>query len=75
MRYQVKCIIIVLLLLKISIYTVLYVLHKNPFFKKIFVRKSMRKVNEQQMKFGEVDSATVEFDLRSRDEIPKLLMG
>ena len=35
----------------------------------------MRKVKEQQMKFGEVDIATIEFDLRSRDEIPKLLMG
>ena len=39
------------------------------------MRKNMRKVKEQQMKFGEVDIATVEFDLRSRDEIPKLLMG
>ena len=28
----------------------------------------MRKVKEQQMKFGEVDITTVEFDLRSRDE-------
>lgn len=27
------------------------------------------------MKFGEVDIATIEFNLRSRDEIPKLLMG
>jgi len=35
----------------------------------------MRKVKEQQMKFGEVNIATIEFDLRSRDEIPKLLMG
>ena len=35
----------------------------------------MRKVKEQQMKFGEVDIATIEFDQRSRDEIPKLLMG
>ena len=35
----------------------------------------MRKAIEQQMKFGEVDIATVEFDLRSRDEIPHLLMG
>ena len=35
----------------------------------------MRKVKEQQMKFGEVDIATIEFDLRSRDEIPKLLKG
>jgi len=32
----------------------------------------MRKVKEQQMKFGEVDIATIEFDLRSRDEIPIL---
>ena len=54
---------------------VLKVLHKNPHFFKIFVRKNMRKVKEQQMKFGEVDIATIEFDLRSRDEIPKLLMG
>ena len=35
----------------------------------------MGKVKEQQMKFGEVDIATIEFDIRSRDEIPKLLMG
>ncbi len=35
----------------------------------------MRKVKEQQMKFGEVDIATVEFDLRFRYEIPKLLSG
>ena len=54
---------------------VLKVLHKRNHFLKIFVRKNMRKVKEQQMKFGEVDIATIEFDLRSRDEIPKLLMG
>ena len=35
----------------------------------------MRKVIESQMKFGEVDISKIEFDLRSRDEIPKLLMG
>ena len=35
----------------------------------------MRKVIEMQMKFGEVDIAKIKFDLRSRDEIPKLLMG
>ena len=35
----------------------------------------MRKVMESQMKFGEVDISKIEFDLRSRDEIPKLLMG
>ena len=33
----------------------------------------MRKVID--MKFGEVDIATIKFDARSRDEIPKLLMG
>ena len=35
----------------------------------------MRKVIEIQMKFGEVDISKIEFDPRSRDEIPKLLMG
>ena len=48
---------------------------QKSYFVKIFVRKNMRKVKEQQMKFGEIDIATIEFDLRSRDEIPKLLMG
>jgi len=35
----------------------------------------MRKVIEQQMKIGEVAISAIEFDLRSRDEIPKILMG
>lgn len=35
----------------------------------------MRKVKEMQMKIGEVTIADIAFDLRSRDEIPKLLMG
>ena len=35
----------------------------------------MRKVKESQMKLGEVDISAIEFDMRSRDEIPKLLMG
>jgi transposase, IS5 family len=35
----------------------------------------MRKVIDMQMKFGEVDIARIKFDPRSRDEIPKLLMG
>lgn len=35
----------------------------------------MRKVINIQMKFGEVDISKIEFDLQSRDEIPKLLMG
>jgi hypothetical protein len=35
----------------------------------------MRKVKEMQMKLGEVNIADISFDLRSRDEIPQLLMG
>ena len=35
----------------------------------------MRKLIDMQMKIGEVDISKIEFDLRSRDEIPKLLMG
>ncbi len=35
----------------------------------------MRKAFDSQMKLGEVDIAGIQFDLRSRDEIPKLLMG
>jgi len=35
----------------------------------------MRKAIDIQMKFGEVDISKIEFDPRSRDEIPKLLMG
>jgi len=35
----------------------------------------MRKVIELQMEFWKKDIASIEFDLQSRDEIPKLLMG
>lgn len=35
----------------------------------------MRKAIEVQMKLGEVDPSQIEFDLRSRDEITKLLIG
>ena len=35
----------------------------------------MRKTIDPQIKMGEVDISQIEFDLRSRDEIPKLLMG
>jgi hypothetical protein len=35
----------------------------------------MRKVIEPQMKLGQVDIASIQFDPRSRDEIPQLLMG
>ena len=41
----------------------------------VFVEKNMRKIIDIQMKFGEVDISKIEFDPRSRDEIPKLLMG
>ena len=35
----------------------------------------MRKVIELQMKFGEIAIKDIEFDLKSRDEITKLLIG
>ena len=35
----------------------------------------MRKIIESQMKFWEVAIETIEFDLKSRDEITKLLIG
>lgn len=35
----------------------------------------MRKVIDLQMKIGEVSISNINFDLRSRDEIPKLLCG
>lgn len=35
----------------------------------------MRKVIDLQIKFWKTGIAAIEFDLESRDEIPKLLMG
>jgi IS5 family transposase len=35
----------------------------------------MRIVKNDQLQFGEVDISEIEFDLRARDELPKLLMG
>lgn len=35
----------------------------------------MRKIIDTQMKIGEVNISEIDFDLQSRDEIPKLLMG
>lgn len=35
----------------------------------------MRKIIENQLKIGQVDIARIELDLRSRDEIPQLLLG
>ncbi len=35
----------------------------------------MRKIIENQLKFGQVDITNIELDLRSRDEIPQVLLG
>ncbi|MFH0794654.1 MAG: ISNCY family transposase [bacterium] len=35
----------------------------------------MRKIEDRQMKLGEVDISKIEFDTKSRDEIPRLLRG
>jgi len=35
----------------------------------------LRKIIDDQIKIGEVDISNIKFDLKSRDEIPKLLMG
>jgi hypothetical protein len=35
----------------------------------------MRQIIDPQMKFGEVDISQIDFDIRSRDELPKLLIG
>jgi len=35
----------------------------------------MRKIIENQMQLGEVNISNIKFDIRSRDEIPKLLIG
>jgi len=41
----------------------------------IFIGNVMRKVIEEQMELGEIGIPNIQFDLQSRDEIPKLLMG
>ena len=35
----------------------------------------MRKIIENQLKFGQGDISSIELDLRFRDEIPQLLAG
>ena len=35
----------------------------------------MRTIRDPQMKFGEVDIAAIELDLKSRDDIPPILRG
>jgi uncharacterized protein YfkK (UPF0435 family) len=44
-------------------------------FEKSSSGNHMRKPIDPQMKLGAVDISQIKFDLRSRDEIPKLLMG
>ncbi len=41
----------------------------------IFKEKNMRKTMELQMEFGQVPISEIEIDLRSRDEISKILIG
>ena len=35
----------------------------------------MRKIIENQLQIGQIDISNITFDLKSRDEIPKLLIG
>ena len=42
---------------------------------KRFEGKSMRQIMNSQMKIGEIAIPDIELDLRSRDEIPKILIG
>jgi len=57
--------------------SILYGQQQSPFQKSSFKYKFkiMRKPIEQQLKIGEMDIGSIEFDPRSRDEIPKLLRG
>jgi hypothetical protein len=42
---------------------------------KTFGGKVMRKLIKPQMKIEEIDIPSIQFDVRSRDEIPKILIG
>lgn len=48
-------------------------LKKHSHNRKSSEKNNMRKVIDLQMKFGEISIADIKFDLRSLDEIPKLL--
>ena len=50
-------------------------LDKNHLARQNLREKNMRKIIDMQMKIGEKAIADIKFDLRSRDEIPKLLRG
>jgi hypothetical protein len=43
--------------------------------RKIFTEKRMRKVTEKQLEIGQTPISKIEIDLKSRDEIPQLLLG
>ena len=49
--------------------------HHFKNLRSIWNTKTMRKTIEPQLRFGETDIGSIEFDLRSRDEIPKALRG
>lgn len=44
-------------------------------FSQNFVEKNGGRVQPKQLQLGEVDIAGIQFDLRSRDDIPQLLRG
>jgi hypothetical protein len=52
----------------------IYTRHKE-FIQKKYRKKYMRKVKDEQLKIGEVPVSEIEFDPRSRDDIPRILIG
>jgi hypothetical protein len=48
---------------------------QNKQTRKIFRKKRMRKITENQLKIGQTPISKIEIDLKSRDEIPQLLLG
>ena len=75
LRIERKCAIIYLILIDKSRLIIGIALPFKNGLKAIILGENMRKVIDIQMKFGEVDISKIEFDPRSRDEIPKLLIG
>jgi hypothetical protein len=70
-----ECDIILLFLFDIAIFIQLRLRSNKLHFEKSSEANPMRKVKNSQMKLGEISISEIQFDLRSRDEIPKLLMG
>ena len=48
---------------------------QNKQKRKIFTEKLMRKITEKQLKIGQTSISKIEIDIKSRDEIPQLLLG